>query len=526
MQEMLNNLMLFSIQGAHAASLSAPWLRFWNATQRPESTQLGLLRSNLAANAGTGYGRRHDFDGIDSVEQYRRQVPVVGYDELEPWIRRVAAGEPNVLTAEPVLMMERSGGSTATNKLIPYTDELLEQFSRATGPWLCNLFASHPALLGTRSYWSISPVARERETTDGGLPIGFDDESEYFGPVERWAIRRTMAVPPSVARITDVENWRFETARCLLEAGDLGLISVWSPTFLTRLMAYIEGNLERLLKCLSGTREAVIQEALKEGGALTGERLWPRLVLISAWADGASRGFLEDIGRYFPATPIQPKGLLATEGVVSFPLHGHEGSVLALTSHFLEFMEAGGRTEDTILAHQLRPDAEYSPILTTGGGLYRYHLKDVVRCLGRYHDTPLIRFEGKLDRVCDLVGEKVNARQVDRALEEAQSARGLTWEFTLLAPEDGDPPGYVLYIETDADDGPIEEVARDLEAHLSKGHHYRYARDLGQLAPLRWIRVRNGWDAYEKTMVSRGLRSGDVKPSYLDDRTGWSNAFE
>lgn len=526
MQTMLNNLMLFSIQGAHAASLSAGWFRFWNATQRPESTQLDLLRSTLSANAGTAYGRRFDFEGIDSVERYRQKVPVVDYDEMEPWIQRVAAGESQVLTSTPVVMMERSGGSTSTNKLVPYTAELLDQFSRATGPWLCNLFTSHPALLGTRSYWSVSPVARKRETTEGGLPIGFEDESEYFGPVERWALRRTMAVDPSVARITDMDDWRFETARCLLEAGDLGLISVWSPTFLTQLMTFMEDNLERLLGGLTRERETAVREALGTDGDFAGEGIWPRLVVISSWADGASRGFVEDLKRFFPKTPIQPKGLLATEGVVSFPLEGHEGSVLALTSHFLEFQDLGGKEGDVVGAHELRRGGEYSPVLTTGGGLYRYHLKDVVRCLGHYHQAPLVRFEGKQDRVSDLVGEKVNARQVDLALEKARSDHGLDWRFALLAPGDGTPPGYVLYIESDADDRTIEGSVRDLEAYLSTGHHYRYARDLGQLAPMDWVRVRDGWDGYERIMVSRGMRSGDVKPSHLDHGTDWGSAFE
>jgi len=43
---------------------------------------------------------------------------------------------------------------------------------------------------------------------------------------------------------------------------------------------------------------------------------------------------------------------------------------------------------------------------------------------------------------------------------------------------------------------------------------------------MEWARVNHGWDVYEGIMVSIGLRSGDVKPSHLDHRTGWSNAFE
>jgi len=522
----LHEFVTAAIQGVHVAGLSAAWLRFRNASVNPVSAQRELLLELLKKNADTGYGQETGFNGIDSIDAFRARVPVVDYEAIEPWIERVAAGEPCVLTTEPVLMMEKSGGSTAANKLIPYTRELLDQFSRATGPWLCNLFVNHPSLLGTRSYWSVSPVSRERETTAGGIPVGFEDDTEYFGPIERWAIRRTMAVDSSVARIRDMEQWRLSTALGLLQAEDLGLVSVWSPTFLTRLMSFIEDNLEHLLKRLPKEREARIRTALDRDPALFGEALWPRLGLISCWADGASAEFIDGLRTYFPRTPIQPKGLLATEGVVSFPLHGHDGSVLALTSHFLEFIETGGGEDDVVSAHEIETGGEYSPVITTGGGLYRYHIKDVVRCVGRYHDAPLIRFVGKLDRVSDLVGEKINVRQVDRALDRLHDVRGLAWDFALLAPTRGDPPAYVLFIETNADDTAINDAARDIEAHLAEGRHYRYARDLGQLGPVRALRVEGGWGIFEEVVVSRGMRAGDVKPTHLDDHTGWDELFE
>lgn len=517
------------LQGAYLASRTGSWYRFSRAARAPERAQLQLLRRCVEANADTAYGRAVGLGRLTSASAYQDHVPPVDYDALDPWIQRVAAGEGAVLTREPVRMLERSGGSTATTKLIPYTDGLLDQFGAATGPWIFNLHVSRPALIGARSYWSVSQAARRGERTAGGVPIGFEDDTEYFGPLARWALRQMQAVPREVVRLPSIEAWRRATLTHLLSAGDLALISVWSPTFLTRLMEGLAEELEQLLGALPVVRATAIRRALDAAGALTGEAVWPRLDLISCWSDGAAAGFISGLRRWFPSVAIQPKGLLATEGVVSFPLWGHSGGVLAVTSHFLEFVDLEAEERRPLLAHQLRHEGLYTPLLTTAGGLYRYRLKDIVRCVGRYQAVPLIRFEGKLDRVSDLCGEKVNARQVDHALERCRSRLGVAPRFALLAPvqpPDGEGrPRYRLYLECDASAQVLEQLAAEIEAYLSTGHHYRYCRDLGQLDAVEPCRVSDGWRTYERTLVALGQRAGDIKPTHLDHRLIWDEAF-
>jgi len=389
--QLLGTLGRRAISAAYLRLLRGRWQRFVEAVDQPRRTQESYLRQLVGANTETAFGRVHRFADVGSLDAFRDQVPVRDYEQYAPWIQRVADGESAVLTAAPVRVMEHSSGSTSVNKLIPYTDQLLEEFSAATGPWIYNLHCGFPALAGTLSYWSVSPVTRQRETTSGGIPIGFEDDTEYFGPVQRWALSQLMAVPASVARVPDLEEWRRTTCHHLLEAEDLGLISVWSPTFLTLMMEYLEANLDALLADLSPRRAAAIRLAVDRSGELTGDVLWPRLQVVSSWADGSSADFVQQLRRWFPRTPIQPKGLLATEGVVSFPLCGRPGAVLAVGGHFIEFLDLDHPDRAPLLADELREGGSYSPLLTTGGGLYRYHLKDVVRCVGRFRGTPLVR---------------------------------------------------------------------------------------------------------------------------------------
>jgi hypothetical protein len=67
--------------------------------------------------------------------------------------------------------------------------------------------------------------------------------------------------------------------------------------------------------------------------------LWPALRLLSCWADGPAAGYAERVSAaLFSDVRLQPKGLLATEAFVSLPMAGADGGVLAVRSHFFEFL--------------------------------------------------------------------------------------------------------------------------------------------------------------------------------------------
>jgi hypothetical protein len=249
--------------------------------------------------------------------------------------------------------------------------------------------------------------------------------------------------------------------------------------------------------------------------------------------DGIAGEFVAPLRRWFPRTHFQAKGLLATEGVVSFPYGDDErGGVVAVTSHFLEFIDLDRPGKLPLLAHELRTNGQYSPILSTGGGLYRYHLKDVVECVGHQLATPLIRFVGKLDNVSDTCGEKINARQVERGLDRAQRTLGITCDVALLAPVwpngTNAPIQYSLFVAADTDDTTdttLATLAVLLEDELLQGHAYRYARDLGQLGAMHFARIRGGPAAVYDTLIHAGLRAGDIKPTFLDTRPIWGETF-
>lgn len=511
---------------AHAASVAPALRRFARAASHPAQAQRRRLDALLAANADTAYGREHHVPArISSIRGFQSRVPLSDATSMEPWWRRIAQGEPGVLTAAPVLMMERSGGSSGRTKLVPSTRPLLDELGAATGPWMADVYRRHAGLLRGSHYWSISPVAQGERRTTGGVPLGFEDDTAYFGPFARWGLRRLMAVPPETGRLASMDAWRRETLRRLAAAEDLALVSVWSPTFLGMLLDAMARDVDAALADLDASRARRVRAALAEGAPL-GRALWPRLALVSCWTDGVSARFVPRLREALPGVPFQGKGLLATEGVVSFPLEGAPGPVLAVESHFLEFLDLERPAETPLLAHELREGGRYSPLLTTGGGLVRYHLKDVVRCVGRWRSTPCVRFEGRLDRVSDLCGEKVSEGQADDAMARAFGKTDLTPRFALLAPSLMGRPRYCLFVETDAPRAHLDLAARLVDEALADAHPYRYAREVGQLAAVEPVRVCDGEDARRLVLMARGARLGALKPSTFDPLPEWDEAFE
>ena len=501
--------------------------RFERSTRRVAETQAGLLAGYLARNRDTEYGRRHGFAAIRSPATYQERVPLTTYDDYTGEIERLAAGEPNLLTRRPVLRFELSSGSTAASKLIPYTAELRKEFQRGLAAWIADLYARDPRLMDGPAYWSITPLTEGPRKTAGGIPIGFDEDSGYLGPLGV-LVESTLAVPGAVKHLREMAAFRYATLLFLLRAERLRLISVWNPTFLTLLLESLKEQWEPLLRDLAtGTRDR--SPAPRRARALARMRpddvaaIWPHLRLISCWADGPAAPYAEELRRLFPNVALQPKGLLATEAFVSLPRAGHPGAVLATTAHFFEFLTDSGEPR---LAHQLERGGTYEVVVTTGGGFYRYRLHDLVEVVGFAGQAPCLRFVGKTDQVSDWFGEKLNERFVAGVLERLFDRHRLRPRFAMVAPEPAAGTlRYVLYLELPDPQG-AEDLSEDLDRALCENFHYAYCRRLGQLAPPRVAPVTDGAERYLRACQRQGRKLGNVKPAALHKATHWSEWLE
>jgi hypothetical protein len=561
----MNNLVCAAANGLWWLSALPESAAFHLACRDTASVQKQVLLRLLRRNASTEWGCRYDFGSIRSVAEYQARVPLTTYDDYREAVQQIGAGQDHFLTHESVLLLEPTSGSTAATKYIPYTASLKAEFQRAIAPWVVDLFRHHPQLLLGQAYWSVTPVTRRNQRTPAGIPIGFEEDSDYLGRWQRYFLQAVLAVPPLVRLIDHMDAFRYVTLLFLLRSRRLALISVWNPTFLLLLVEPLSrwwpqlvadithgtlsppmalpADLHRLLAALNrpDPRRADQIRRVFQASADPASRhtqLWPYLRLISCWTEAQAALHLPKLARLFPQAQFQGKGLIATEGFVSLPLVGHPGAALALRSHFFEFAPVQAELPLTTyqsslsnlqLAHQLQLGCHYSVILTTGGGLYRYQLHDLVEVAGYVGGCPLLRFLGKEAYISDWFGEKLNERHVRQVLETLLTRSAIQPTLAMLAcDEQAGRYAYTLFIETpQGEDEMLGVLGQDLEQALQQNYHYRYCRDLGQLEAVRVFRIeQEGLQTYFAACKVHGQRAGDIKLAALHRLGGWSQVFQ
>ncbi len=533
---------------------SAVRTRIWRrASKNVEATQAKILKRLLSRNAETDFGQTHSFGKIDSVAAFQRAVPVQSYEDVQPYIDEIAAGAQNVLTADSVQRFGVSSGSTSASKLVPYTASLVSEFQEGIDPWMYHLMRDHLRILAGKAYWSVTPIGERQRYSSGGIPIGFDDERSYFGKLTQWVLGTVMATPSELALIQDMDAFRYATLRFLLQEKSLSWVSIWNPTFATLFLSPLETWFNQLIEDIrTGSMsidlgvipevDVLIRNSLKKsvGRAKELERIrdrkdgclyeaiWPNLKLISCWTHGNSEEAVKQLRTYFPNVTIQPKGLIATEAFVSFPLRG-EASALSINSHFFEFEEVESKT--IRLAHELGVGKKYSVIVTTSGGLYRYRLNDVVEVLGFEAECPLIRFVGKQDKVVDICGEKLNEQFVSNVIRQVISRISHQPSFWMVAPERSSVQvvEYTLFIQfvngAVVEDGVLRDLNQEIESAFRENFHYDYCRRLEQLGHCKMYLIDPNQDTFQvylTTCTALGQRLGDIKPVALHPHQQWS----
>jgi hypothetical protein len=517
------------------------WYAFQQALQDVAGIQRDVLATLLSRQTETAFGRRYHFDTIDSVAKFQGRVPL----STSPF-------SPPSPPSPPSPFSPFSPG-VQSEALKPYTTSHNTEFQQAIAPWLVDLFSHYPALLTGQAYWSMTPGRQRNNYAAEGVPFGFEEDPEDLSDLHRYLLQTVMAVPSLVSFIEDIETFRYVTLLFLLRSRHLMSMSVWNPTFLTLLMARLRDWWPRLVIDINnGTLTPTtalsselyprllalnlpdyqrafeiraIFQANQDLATMT-MLLWPKLRLISCWADGHAKGYITDLKKIFPKVRLQGKGLMATEGLVSLPLVKKAGAALAIRSHFFEFVPVAG--EVIRLAHQLEVGECYEVVITTGDGLYRYQLHDIVRIVGKLKDCPLLELVGKAAHISDWFGEKLNERQVKEILESLLTRHALRPAFAMLAcDEQRGQYAYTLFIELDGvPERVLSRLGKDLEEALQESYHYRYCRELGQLETLQVFRIeKGGLETYLRVCLARGQPVGEIKLTLLHQGGGWSRAF-
>ena len=497
---------------------------FLHDNSQLEACQRQQLRALLRAVAVTPLGQRRQIDSRWSWETFAERVPETSYQDWQQQIVEQRMGGAGLI-ASPVTRYQPTSGSTSAIKWIPYTRRFLAELDQAISPWLDDLYRRFPAIHGGTHYWSLSWVPTSLR---GEMRGQINDDMKLLSAGKRLIAAMTQSAPETIAEASSSEDSQFATLAWLIADERLSMLSVWSPTFALSMFEHMSRWRLELARCLTighwgerrqslvatrcprtPLRAALLHEWNGKLDADFFAALWPRLALVSAWDTAAAGPWAAKLRALLPHADFQGKGLWATEGVVTIP-YGDQYA-LAYRSHVYEFADAD--TGRVFAPWQLQPDQEVVPLISTGSGLLRYRMNDRLRVTGHLGKVPCFTFLGRNDGV-DLVGEKLSSVMVQEVLDK-QHYRPAERPVTLLAVDDADGsglPGYVLLLQSDKlFSAGSNQLSRSLEQGLLEFFHYRLARDLGQLAPVRVLRAVDMHQRYLDFCQQRGMVEGNVK---------------
>lgn len=479
----------------------------------PELAQLKLLGQLQLKLKRTERIKQFGWSSGSDYSDFVKKIPCVNYEDLELLIHKQMHGAVYTLSPDKVAFYERTSGSSGTAKFIPYTKSYLKVLNRLFLLWVDDLLNSPLRFRSAKTFLCVTP-ALHQGVLSPSVQIGSNTDVDYVAPWLGWVTERFLAVPLGLSQVRDAKVYRDLICLYLLAADDLEIISLWSPSFWFAMLDHWCENRERLITHLqSGRYEAEERQWLFK--ALDGARsklldtkspdwaeVWPDIKLISCWNQAHAANGAMQLAKMFPKAFLQGKGLLATEAPVSLPLMQTKALVPFLTSVFIE----GEDVEDQKIypIWEWKLEHSYRIIVSVPNGFLRYRLGDVVKVSSFYRKAPLFEFMGRDAQLMDMVGEKLLEAF---AYSTLNSFGPLTGQMAFFPVQNAHSSYYVLLMDSEQ---PSLGAAA-LDEALMQSHHYRLARNLGQLRPLQIGYSRTWTHRYFDLAEKRGQQLGNIK---------------
>jgi hypothetical protein len=522
------------------------WKRWERRTADPRAAQNELLLRILRRNQNTAFGRDHGFHGINSIGNYRSQVPIGDYERFRPYVKRASEGGRDVLTADPILMFALTSGSTGEPKLIPVTEATRASHSSLTKLWYSRAFHDHPGAAGGKVFGLVGAAVEGH--TAGGIPYGAASGLIYQS--SPWWIHRIRALPYAVAEIKNFEAKYYVAMRLALEQ-NVSFLGTPNPSTLLRLVDMadrhrvdmardihdgklsdrfeVTGEIRAVLASRLGpnpSRARELEQFVKTQGRLRPIDYWPGLRLIGCWKGGSVGVRLKELEDWFGAdVPTRDLGYMASEAQISLPIEDRgSAGILAIDANFYEFIPEsaiGAANPITLGCDELEVGGVYYVIVTTAGGLYRYDINDLIRVAGFHGKTPLIEFLRKGRDVTNITGEKLHVNQVIQAMDQARIAATVAIRH-FQACADLAQSRYAFMVEivgAPLDKESLAHLLERIDAELcALNVEYAQKRESERLRPPVLCLMKPGWfERKANSAVERGGRDAQFKAKLLSD---------
>ena len=507
-----------------------------------EATLMKIMRKN----SNTEYGKQHNFGSVRSIEDFRRNVPISGYEDFAPYIERVKNGENGLLTSSKILGYSRTSGSSGVPKYIPATNDSLKAYVNYT--WTRALALGAEALKKQgKSYKPgrgvfLSPATNE--CLPNGLPCS--NIAEVGARQYGFFYPYILTIPTNKLFDMNDGDYIYNIYRFALADEDVTFIfSVFFSINVSQ-MAYLQKNwqvivddiekgtisdsiilkpeLRRQLSALvrpMPERAAYLRKQFEQGFDETlFRRIWPNLTVICGIGNASFKPAADYIRSFAKGIPFDFSIYGASEGLVASCYKLDNTDMQLLTdSCFYEFIPLGEPESNVLTLDQLEQGKQYEILITTQAGLYRYHLKDVIEVKGFRNKCPLISFVYRKGQFFNIAGEKFSEEDARNTVEMFEKAHGIKLDHWLFYQDDSIMPSrYSFVVESDADidwDGCIDE----LEGYMGQcNKRYPSQREKKFISRMIIEHQQEGThDAWAARCIQQGASAAQVKPVHSLD---------
>ncbi len=366
--------------------------------EHPQEVQNDCLNQLLRSAAQTEYGRKWGFDSIRDHEHYKRRVPVVRYEEMEPLVNRLRKGEQNLTWPSEVKWFAKSSGTTSSrSKFIPISRESLFECHFKGGKDLLSLYCN--------------AVPNSRLFTGKGLRLGgstainsLNDDS-FYGDLSAIIIEH---LPYGVTMMSTPSN-------------KISLMDEWEEKIDTIAKKTIGEDVTSLAGVPSWML-VLVKKVLAISGAKDLKEVWPNLELYMH--GGVSFApYKEQFDALIPQEGFHYfQTFNASEGFFGIQDRTDTDDMLLMLDYgiYYEFIPLGGSEDDAIPLEAVEPGVNYAMVISTNGGLWRYALGDTVVFTSCAPHR--IRVTGRTKHFINAFGEELIVENAERALQFASEA--------------------------------------------------------------------------------------------------------
>jgi len=363
----------------------------------PIDVQEELLMKLVTTAKRTEFSKEYHFSDIRNYKDFAEKVPIQKYESIAPLIERCRKGEQNLFWPTPIKWFAKSSGTTnAKSKFIPVSNEALE---------FCHLKAGKDMLCLYITNNEESQLFTGKGLKLGGSSAIYEDNNSYFGDLS--------------AILT--ENLPFWADFSSAPKQETALMAEWE----TKLEAIIEETIFEDITSLVGVPSwmlVLLNRVLDKTGKENILEVWPNLEVY--FHGGVNfNPYREQFKKLIPKKDFKYyETYNASEGFFAIQDQNNSKELLLMLDYgiFYEFIpmtEYKGESSKAIPLSEVKKEVDYGMIITTNGGLWRYHIGDTVKFTSL--EPYRIKITGRTRHYINVFGEELNIENAEDALKLA-----------------------------------------------------------------------------------------------------------